>query len=241
MFGKLPQMHVCKVSKAVGHLVASSRVVDNTSYHSTIKTTPFEALYGYKTPQLGYVPFINVKTEGVGTWVKDHQAVLQQLKQLLQQAQQRMRQQQDKKMIERLLKEGDWVYLKLKPYKQLSLHKSKMWKLTQKYCGLFEVIQCIGPVAYKLQLPPDARVHPVFHVSQLKKHIGATDRVVASLPPLDDKGQYLLVPVAVLAKRMVKKNNAAVGEWLIQWAHLPESEATWEDATEIMKKYPSLK
>lgn len=43
-----------------------------------------------------------------------------------------MRQQQDKKMIERLFKEGDWVYLKLKPYKQLSLHKSKMWKLTQK-------------------------------------------------------------------------------------------------------------
>lgn len=70
MFGKLPQMHVWKVSKAVGHLVASSRVVDNTSYHSTIKTTPFEALYGYKTPQLGYGPFINVKTEGVGTWVR---------------------------------------------------------------------------------------------------------------------------------------------------------------------------
>lgn len=145
----------------------------NTSYHSTIKATPFEALYGYKPPQLGYGPFVTVKTEGVGTWVKDHQVVLHQLKQLLQQAQQRMKQQENKKRSERVFKEGEWVYLKLKPYKQLSLHKSRMWKLTPKYCGPFEVIQCVGPVAYKLQLPPGTKFHPVFHVSQLKKHVGA--------------------------------------------------------------------
>lgn len=64
--------------------------------------------------------------------------------------------------------------------------------------------------------------------------------MVSSLPPLDDKGQYLLIPVKVLEKRVVKKNNSAVGEWLVQWSHLPVTEATWEDALEMMKKYPNL-
>lgn len=172
--------------------------------------------------------------------MKDHQAVLQQLKHIFQQARQRMKQQENKKRSERVFKEGEWVYLKLKPYKQLSLQKSRMWKLTPKYCGPFKVIQCIVLVGYKLQLPPDARVHPVFHVSQLKKHVGATDRVAATLPPLDDKGQYLLIHVAILEKRVVKKNNSTVGEWLVQWSHLPANEATWEDALEMMKKYPDL-
>lgn len=114
-----------------------------------------------------------------------------------------------------------------------------MWKLTPKYAGPFKVVQRIGEVAYKLQLPSTAKVHPVFHVSQLKRGVKQNDKVITDLPPLDEQGQQLLVPTAILEKRIVKRNNAAVGQWLIQWSHLPVEEATWEDAEDFMTKFPN--
>lgn len=43
----------------------------------------------------------------------------------------------------------------------------------------------------------------------------------------------------VLEKMIVKRNNSAEGQWLIQWSHLPKEEVTWEDAEECMKKFPN--
>lgn len=77
------------------------------------------------------------------------------------------------------------------------------------------MIARIGKVEYKLKLPPDSRVHPVFHVSLLKKKVG--NRVVAQtvLPSTCEDGQFLVKPVVILQKQMVKKNNAAVVKVLV--------------------------
>ncbi|KAL7137097.1 hypothetical protein ABFS83_10G071300 [Erythranthe nasuta] len=112
--------------------------------------------------------------------------VTQQLNQLLREAQARMKFYSDQDRSERHFEEGELVYLKLNPYKQLSLRKSHLWKLTPKYCGPFAILKKIGPVAYELDLPTDSKVHPVFHVSQLKKHIGTDAQVPHSIPPLDE-------------------------------------------------------
>lgn len=181
------------------------------------------------------------KTVGFELWVKEHQLVTKQLKRLLAQAQDMMRKFAYPKRRERQFQVGEYVYLKLKPYKQMSLRKSKVWKLTPRYCGPFMVSKRVGEVAYELQQPAGAKIHPVPHVSQLKKHIGPTNRVVAELPQMDPQGQFILVPVKVLDKRIMKRNNAAAGQWLVQWAHAPEEEATWEFAEEMMQKFPTLK
>ena len=77
---------------------------------------------------------------------------------------------------------GEFVYLKLQPYMQSSLAPRANQKLAFKYFGPYQVIAKIGPIAYKLQLPPTASVHDVFHVSQLKKVLSATAQV-SPIPP----------------------------------------------------------
>lgn len=64
---------------------------------------------------------------------------------------------------------GDWVYLRLQPYTQTSLAIKKSLKLVAKFYGPFEIVAKVGEVAYKLQLPIECTIHPVFHASLLKK------------------------------------------------------------------------
>ncbi|KAG8365007.1 hypothetical protein BUALT_Bualt18G0058200 [Buddleja alternifolia] len=109
--------------------------------------------------------------------------------------------------------------------------------LTVKPC---HVAERVGEVAYRLQLAATAKIHPVFHVSMLKRSKGIQD-ASTSLPILDEDGQLILKPVAILARRIAKKNNSAITQLLIQWSHLPESEATWDDYKDITTAFPELK
>ena len=112
-------------------------------------------------------------------------------------------------------------------------------KLAYKYYGPFEVLECIGPAAYKLLLPEGAQIHPVFHVSQLKEHKPDHTPVFSDLPAQVDLSAGNLVPVQVLERRMVKKGNAAHVQIRVQWSGLPEAAATWEDYKVLKKRYPA--
>ena len=90
-----------------------------------------------------------------------------------------------------------------------------------------KVLQKIGSVAYKLELPPSSRIHPVFHVSCLKKVIGTNIRAQTILPELDTEGSIILEPEAILNQRTRQLRSRAITEVLIQWHGMQPEDATW--------------
>ena len=93
------------------------------------------------------------------------------------------------------------VFLRLQPYKQSSLKLKGCHQLAPKFYGPYRILQNIGPVASKLELPPSSRIHPIFHVSYLKKVLGTNIKGQTILPELDNEGSIFLEPKDVLNKR----------------------------------------
>ena len=107
----------------------------------------------------------------------------------------------DRHRTERNFAEGDWVYLRLQPYKQRSLRQSKMGKWSPRYSGPFQILKKFGQVSYKLDLPLDSKLHPTFHVSYLKAKLGQHVATIPTLPIVDAEGILSLEPIVVLQER----------------------------------------
>lgn len=146
----------------------------------------------------------------------------------------------DKKRTEATFEIGDWVFLKLQPYKQLSVAVRKHMKLSHKFFGPYQIVENVGKVAYKLALPAGSQVHPVFHISLLKKKVGSKYTVTTALPRMGGEGKFLVYPAKLLQRRMIKRGNTAVIQWLIQWSHSIPEDAKWEDALQSQEQYPDF-
>ena len=96
-------------------------------------------------------------------------------------------------------------------------------------------------MAYKLELPASSRVHPVFHVSCLKKVIGENIPVQTIFPELDEEGKIILKPEAAMEPRTRELRNRSISEYLINWKNLPTEDFTWEDENFIKKHLELLK
>ena len=117
-------------------------------------------------------------------------------------AQNKIKQQANQHRSERSFDVGDWVFLRLQPYKKMSLKQAKKDnKLSPKYYGSYKVLQKIGTMSYKLELPAASRVHPVFHVSCLKKVIGEKILVQTIFLKLDEEGKIILEPETAIETR----------------------------------------
>jgi hypothetical protein len=123
----------------------------------------------------------------------------------------------DRNHIEREFQEGDWVYLWSQPYRQKSMAMRKNLKLSPKKFGPFQILQRIGMVAYRLDLPSSTRVHPVFHVSYLKKKLGHHIVPLSTLPPVDHNGEFQPEIELVLNHWVAKKRGCGLTEVLIRW------------------------
>ena len=130
---------------------------------------------------------------------------------------------------------GDQVLLSTK---NLKLKKGSK-KLLPRYVGPFSISKAINPVAYKLDLPKTWRVHPVFHVSLLRKYHENAEFIRAPPLPSVIEGELDYTVESILAHERTK-----AGLWfLVHWKGFPLREATWEPEThlqhcsKVLKKY----
>lgn len=186
----------------------------NSTYHGTIGMSPFEALYGRPPPIIPRYNFGASPIHEVDASLLTRDTILARLKVNLQDAINQMKQQADTKRRPVDYEVGDFVYLKLKPYRKHYVHNRVSQKLASRYYGPFEILECIGPIVYCLKLPDGARIHSVFNVSALKKHIGEDRPCSTTLPNMDDEGSFLIEPDTILATRTVRRGNKITGESL---------------------------
>ncbi|WVY91168.1 hypothetical protein V8G54_036682 [Vigna mungo] len=165
----------------------------NTNYSSSTKMFPFKALYGRDPPLLLKGSTIPSKEQN--------------------------KKQANKHRTEVEFQVGDWVYLKLQPYRLKSLAKRPNEKLRPIFYGPYVVQERIGPIAYKLDLPAHSRIHP-------------------PLPPtLTEELMLEVSPEELLDVRTSPTGDLKV---LIKWQHLPSIENSWESPAAINTKFPAF-
>ncbi|XP_028776266.1 uncharacterized protein LOC114733022 [Neltuma alba] len=219
------------------HGIPKSIVTDRDK--TSIGMVPFKVVYGRDPPPVLRHSSLEDTPLDIHQQLIRRDEVLDTLKQNLLRAQCRMKYYADRNRSDVEYQVGDMVWVKLRPYRQHSVELRKFHKLALRYFGPFKVLERIGRVAYKLELPTHTRIHPVFHVSTLKKFYGeVVPPPFVPLPLLSVPEGPLLRPVAVLDSRVVQQRDKWVKQFLVQWDG-PDEES-WEDAAALESLYPSL-
>ena len=130
---------------------------------------PFEVVYGRPPPTIHSYEVGSTSVAQVETSLCERDDLLRLLKENLQTAQNRMKINADRHHREVIFKPGDFVYLRLQPFRQLSIRTKGNMKLSPCFYGPYKVLERVGKVAYRLDLPSHSHLHPIVHVSQLKK------------------------------------------------------------------------
>ncbi|KAI3790948.1 hypothetical protein L2E82_04403 [Cichorium intybus] len=183
----------------------------NTSYHTSIQCAPYEALYGRKcrSPlcwveigdrQLTRVDLIQETTDKIAI-IRDKLKI----------ARDRQKSYADNRRKPLEFQVGDKVLLKVSPWKGL-VRFGKKGKLSPRYVGPFEIIERIGLVAYKLQLPQKLNaIHDTFHVSNLKKCL-ADESLIVPLEDIqiNDKLNFVEEPVEILDREVKQLKRSKI-------------------------------
>ena len=114
--------------------------------------------------------------------------------------------------------------------------------MAPRYVGPFEIIERIGPVAYRLQLPEElSRVLNTFHVSNLEKCLADTNlHVPLDEIAIDDKLQFVEEPVEIVDRGVKKLKRSRISLVKVRWNSKRGPEFTWERESHMRQKYPQL-
>lgn len=153
----------------------------------------------------------------------------------LHHAKQQMKEQADKRRSDRTFLVGDQVFVKLQPYVQSSVARRANHKLAFRYFGPYQIRRSINPVAYEVALPSTSKIHPVFHVSQLRKALFPGTPVSSNLPVVAD---IPVTPVKIIAHRWKKGPHGRKEQVQVQWSDPSVLDITWEDKLELQQRFP---
>ncbi|KAL0534284.1 hypothetical protein IC582_028573 [Cucumis melo] len=190
----------------------------NNSYQATIGMAPFEALYGKccRSPvcwgEVGEQRLMGPEL------VQSTNEAIQKIRSRMHTAQSRQKSYADVRRKDLEFEVGDKVFLKVAPMRGV-LHFERRGKLSPRFVGPFEILERIGPVAYRLALPPSlSTVHYVFHVSMLRKYVPDPSHVVDYEPlEIDENLSYVEQPVEVLAREVKTLRNKQIPLVKVLW------------------------
>ncbi|KAL0556433.1 hypothetical protein IC582_004947 [Cucumis melo] len=213
----------------------------NNSYQATIGMAPFEALYGKccRSPvcwgEVGEQRLMGPEL------VQSTNEAIQKIRSRMHTAQSRQKSYADVRRKDLEFEIGDKVFLKVAPMKGV-LRFERKGKLSPRFVGPFEILERIGPVAYRLALPPSlSTVHDVFHVSMLRKYVPDPSHVVDYEPlEIDENLSYVEQPVEVLAREVKTLRNKEIPLVKVLWRNHRVEEATWEREDDMRSRYPEL-
>ena len=204
-------------------------------------TTPFEALYGKRCrfplcwDEVGERELVGPEL------VRITNEVVQKVRVRMHTAHSRQKSYADVRRRNLEIEEVDPVFLKVAPMKGILRFRRK-GKLSPQFIGLFEILERVGSVAYKIPLPPSlSSVRDVFHVSMLKKYIADSTHVIDYKPlKIEEDLSYKKKSIKILAREVKALCNRNMGFVKLLWSNHQIEEATWEQEEEIKKKYPEL-
>ncbi|XP_070054942.1 uncharacterized protein [Nicotiana tomentosiformis] len=202
---------------------------------------PYEALYGRKcrTPlcwnEVGerklVGPEIVQQTEDKIKIIRDHLKI----------ALDRQKSYADLKRRDIEYQAGDKVFLKVSPWKKYMRFGQK-GKLSPRFIRPYEVLERVGLVAYKLDLPLELdKIHNVIHVSMLRRYRSDPSHVlpIESIE-VNPNLTYGEEPIQILAREIKELRNKRIPLVKVLWRNHSGKEATWEREEDMRVQYPYL-
>ena len=192
-------------------------------------------MFGQDPPTLlSYEPGLS-RVIALDKQLQQRDEFLAEIRERLLQAQDYMKVSYDKKHREVEFEVGEWAWLRLHQRQAAGITSGGNQKLAPRYYGPYKVLEKVGNLAYRLLLPPKARIHDVFHVVFLKKFQGDPPTDIVPLPVIAH-GQALPEPATISRA----KPNGDSWDILVQWVGRGPAEATWESLESLKERYPDF-
>ncbi|XP_022041022.1 uncharacterized protein LOC110943593 [Helianthus annuus] len=136
---------------------------------------------------------------------------------------------------------GDKVLLKVSPWKGV-MRFGKKGKLIPRYIGPFEIIECVGSVAYKLKLPKElSGIHDVFHICNLKKCLADESLAISHHDvQIDENLRFIVKPISIKDRQVKNLQKKLIPIVKVNWDAHRGPKYTWEVESNMRQKYPYL-
>ncbi|KAL2226759.1 UNVERIFIED_CONTAM: hypothetical protein Sindi_2034600 [Sesamum indicum] len=213
----------------------------NNSFHSSIGMASYEALYGRKCRSPICWDIEGLRQLEGSELVQETVDKIKIVKKCLKAAQDRQKSYVDKHRREMEYEVGEKVFLKVSPWREI-LRFGKHGKLSLRYIGPYEILERVGPLAYRLALPTKLpKIHDVFHVSMLRRYRSDPSHILHEPEMEISEGlTYVEEPTEILDRSIKKLRNKEIPMVKVKWSHHSPREATWEVEENMREKLPYL-